>query len=133
MIIKATRLQAWALAGGARVGRCPPPPLENKIKILGLYWLFATFSSYGGLFATFFSFWGPFHHVWGHFRYFLVHGGGLFWACPPPYEKFCGRPRLQGGFESMLPGNFLCDCNLVSSGHVLLRFCLKNDKNNDKL
>ena len=23
--------------------------------------------------------------------------------------------------------------NLVSSGHVLLRFCLKNDKNNDKL
>ena len=23
----------------------------------------------------------------------------------------------------MLPGNFLCDHNLVSSGHVLLRFC----------
>ena len=28
---------------------------------------------------------------------------------------------------------FLCDCNLVSFGDVLLRFCLKNDKNNDKL
>ena len=33
----------------------------------------------------------------------------------------------------MLPGNFLCDRNLVSFGDVLLRFCLKNDKNNDKL
>ena len=33
----------------------------------------------------------------------------------------------------MLPGNVLCDRNLVSSGHVLLRFCLKNDKINDKL
>ena len=28
----------------------------------------------------------------------------------------------------MLFGNFLCDHNLVSSGHVLLRFCIKNDK-----
>ena len=40
---------------------------------------------------------------------------------------------IAKGFESMLPGNFLCDHNLVSSGHVLLRFCLKNEKNNDKL
>ena len=35
--------------------------------------------------------------------------------------------------EHMLPGNFLYDRNLVSFGDVLLRFCLKNDKNNDKL
>ena len=45
---------------GARVGRHPPPPpppLENIKNIFGLYWWpFATFSSYGGLFATFFSF-----------------------------------------------------------------------------
>ena len=33
----------------------------------------------------------------------------------------------------MLPGIFLWYHNLVSSGHVLLRFCIKNDKNNDKL
>ena len=37
-------------------------------------------------------------------------------------------------FESMLPGIlFSCDRNLVSFGDVLLRFCLKNDQNNDKL
>ena len=28
---------------------------------------------------------------------------------------------------------FLCNDNLVSFGDVLLRFCLTNDKNNDKL
>ena len=41
--------------------------------------------------------------------------------------------QLLGGFESMLPGIFLCARNLVSFGDVLLRFCLKNYKNNDKL
>ena len=47
VIIKATRLQAWAPAGGggARVGR--RPPLENKKKVFGYI---------GGLFAMFFSF-----------------------------------------------------------------------------
>ena len=40
--------------------------------------------------------------------------------------------RLLGGFDSMLPRNFF-DRNLVSFGDVLLRFCLKNDKLNDKL
>ena len=40
--------------------------------------------------------------------------------------------RLLGGFESMFPGIFLCARNLVSFEDILLRFCLKNDKNNDK-
>ena len=32
MIIKATRLQAWAPAGGgARVGRPPPPPQKKEV------------------------------------------------------------------------------------------------------
>ena len=31
----------------------------------------------------------------------------------------------------MLPEIFLCDRTLVNSGHVLLGFCLKNDRNND--
>ena len=131
VIIKVTRLQAWAPAGGGeRVGRRPPPPppLKSFLAILGAFLLL-------------------FLHIWGLFRYvFLIFGGlftmgGLFtlwWGpffglSPLPYENFCGRPWLQGGFESMLPGNFLCDRNLVSSGHVLLRFCLKNDKHNDKL
>ena len=41
--------------------------------------------------------------------------------------------RLLGGFERMLPGNFLGDRNLVSFGDVLLGFCLENDKSKDKL
>ena len=132
MIIQATRLQAWAPAGGggwARVGRRPPPPLKIK-KVSWLYWgPFATFSSYGSLFATFFSFCGPFHHVGA----FLLHGGGLFWACPPPTKISAGAHDCKEGSRACSPKIVLCDCNLMSSGHVLLRFCLKNDKNNDKL
>ena len=120
MIIKATRLQAWTPAVGARVGRRPsPPPLENKKKvfwaILGAFLL--RFSSYGGLFATF---------------YFMV--GAFFGACPP-LRKFLRAPMIARRVrkDTCSPEIFLWDRDLVSSGHVLLRFCLKNDKNSDKL
>ena len=65
MIIKATRLQAWALAGGARVGR--RPPLENKKK---LYWgsFLLPFLHMGAFLLRFSHFWRP-------FCYFLLHGG----------------------------------------------------------
>ena len=123
-------------AWGARVGRRPPPPHSKLKKSFFGYigGLFDTFSSYGGLFATFFSFLGAFSRCGVIFATFNFMVGAFFWACPPPpYENFCGRPRLQGGFLSILPGNFLCDRNLVSSEHVLLRFRLNNEKNNDKL
>ena len=109
--------------GGARVGRPPPPPQKKRssLAILGAFLL------------RFSYFWGPFHHVGAFFATFTSWWGPFLERAPPPYENFCGLPGLQGGFESMLLGNFLCDHNLVSSGHVLLRFCLKNDKNNDKL
>ena len=119
MIIKAARLQAWTPAGGgARDGPSPPPPPPPK-KI-------ATLSSYGGFFATFFSFWGP-------FCYFSLHGGDLFWACPPPTKISASAHDCKEGSRACSLEIFLCDRNLVSSGHVLLRFCLKNDKNSDKL
>ena len=52
VIIKATRLQAWAPAGGGGGKSRPSPPyLENKKKYFGYI---------GGLFATFFSFLGSF-------------------------------------------------------------------------
>ena len=41
--------------------------------------------------------------------------------------------QLLGGFENILPKIFVRDCNLVSFEDVSLRFCLKNDRNNDKL
>ena len=135
MIIKATRLQAWALAGGggARVGRAPPPSTIKKYfwAILGAFLLLflhmgaflLRFSHFGGLFA-----------MWGPFRYFLLHGGGLFLACPPPPTKIsAGAHDCKEGSRACSPEIFLCDRSLVSSGHVSLRFCLKNDKNNDKL
>ena len=72
--------------------------------------------------------------MWGPFCYFLLHGGGLFWACPPPPTKIsAGAHDCKEGSRACSPEIFLCDHNLVSYGHVLLRFCLKNDKNNDKL
>ena len=37
------------------------------------------------------------------------------------------------GSKAWSPEFFLCDKNLVSFGDVLLRFCLKNDKNDDNL
>ena len=119
MIIKATRLQAWAPAGwGAKVGRRPPP---SKIKkVFWLYWgLFATFSSYGSLFATFFSFLGPFQNV-GPFCYFLLHGGGPFFGhTPPPTKISAGAHDCKEGSRAFSLEFFLCDCNLVSSGHLL--------------
>ena len=84
--------------GWERVGRRPPQK-KKFLAILGAFLLL-------------------FLHIWGPFCYvFLIFGGlftmgGLFtsWWGPflglPPYENFYGRPWLQGGFESMLPGNF---------------------------
>ena len=122
--------------GARRVSRRPPPPppLKNKKKFLGyIGGPFATFSSYGSLFATFFSFCGPFHHV-GAFLLFFTSWWRPFLGLPPPPTKIStGAHDCKEGLRACSPGIFLCDRNLVSSGHVLLRFCLKNDKNNDKL
>ena len=127
MIIKATRLQAWApgrRGGGERVGHRPPPLEKLFLGYIG--GLFATFSSYGGLFATFFSFWVPF----GYF-YFMVMA--FFGLAPHPTKISAGAHDCKEGSRACSPEMFLCYRNLVSSGHVLLRFCLKNEKNNDKL
>ena len=122
MIIKATRLQA----GGARVGRRPLPPPQKK-RFFGYIWgLFATFSSYGGLFAMFFSFLGAFSPCGGLFATFYFMVGVFFWACPqPPAKISAGAHDCKEGSRACSPEIFLCDRNLVSSGHVLLRFCLK--------
>ena len=69
MIIKATRLQAWA---SARVGRRTPPPPPSKIKkcflvILGAFLLL--FLYMGALLLRFSHIWGPFHQVLDMFCY----------------------------------------------------------------
>ena len=134
MIIKATRLQAWAPAGGgARVGRRPPPPSKKR-----------SFLSILGAFLLFFFIWGPFCYVFlilgafspcgGLFATFYFMVEAFFWACPPPPTKIsAGAHDCKEGSRACSPEIFWCDHNLVSSGHVFLRFCLTNDKNNDKL
>ena len=74
------------------------------------------FSHFGGLFATF---------------YFMV--GTFFGLAPPPTKISAGAHDCKEGSRACSPEIFLYDRNLVSSGHVLLRFFLKNDKNSDKL
>ena len=82
---------------GARRGRqvyAPAPPPSWKIHskfFRNLVGIFATFSSMeglfsqgGGLFATFSSY------------------GGSFWACPSPYENFCGRPWSRNHMQHVL-------------------------------
>ena len=105
-MIKATQLQAWALAGGARVGRRPPPP-HSKIKkyIFGLYW---------GPFYYFFFIWGPFCYA------FLILGafspcGGLFatfyfmveafFGLPPPTKISVGAHDCKEGSRTCFPEN----------------------------
>ena len=59
---------------------------------------------------------------------------GLFFGlAPAPPTKISDFHDCKEGSRACSPEIFLCDRNLVSSGHVLLRFCLKNGKNNDKL
>ena len=130
MIIKAARLQAWTLTGEGKSRSSPPPPpqIKNKKKFFDyIGGLFATFSSYGGLFATFFSFLEAFLLLftswWEPFLGFT----------PPPTKISAGAHDCNEGSRACSPEMFLYDRNLVSSGHVLSRFCLKNDKNSDKL
>ena len=104
------RLQAWAPAGGgggARVSR-HPPPLEKK-KLFGyIGGLFATFSLYGALFATFFSFLGAFSPCGNLFATFYFMVGAFLGACPPPpYENFCGSHDCKEGSRACSPEFFL--------------------------
>ena len=125
MIIKATRLQAWALAGGGGKSRpSPPSPTSNFL----LYW---------GHFRFFFFIWGPFCYVFlilgAFWLLFISWCRPFFGLAPPPTKISAGAHDCKEGSRACSPYIFLCDRNLVSSGHVLLRFCLKNEKNNDKL
>ena len=138
MIIKATRLQACmgARRGGGKSKRSPPPPFENKksfLAILGA--LLLLFLHTGNFLLRFSHFWGPFHHVGAFLLLFTSWWGpffGLAPSPPPPPTKMLA-PMIARMVREHAPGIFLCDRNLVSSGHVLLRYCLKNDNNNNKL
>ena len=123
MIIKATRLQAWTLARGGGKSRPSPPPTS----IFLLYW---------GPFRYFFFRWGPFCYVFlilGAFWLLFILWCRPFFGLAPPTKISAGAHDCKEGSRACSPYIFLCDRNLVSSGHVLLRFCLKNEKNNDKL
>ena len=122
-MIKATRLQAWAPAGGegvARVRRRPPPPLEKKIfwAILGAFLLLffhmgaflLRFSHFGGLFTM---------HV-GAFLLLFTSWWRPFLGLPPPTKTSAGAHDCKEGSRVCSPEIFLCDHNLVNSGHVTI-------------
>ena len=122
--------------GEVRVGRrSPPPPRKYKKKFLGNVGAFLLLFLYMGAFLLRFShFGGPFHHVGEFLLLFTSWWGPFFGLAPPPLQKFLQAPMIARRVREHAPRNFfLCDRNLVSSGHVLLRICLKNDKNSDKL
>ena len=95
MIIKATRLQAWAPAGGGGKSRPSPPPRKKFFGYIG--GLLATFSSYGALFVTFFSFLGAFSPCGGLFATFYFMVGAFFGACHPPYKISAGSHDCKEG------------------------------------
>ena len=103
MIIKATRLQAWAPAGGgARAGR--PPPLEkSSLAILGAFWLL--FLHMGPFLLRFSHFWGPFHHV-GAFLLLFTSWWGLFLGRATPPTKFLQAPMIARRVREHAPRKF---------------------------
>ena len=123
--MKAMRLQAWAPArGGPRVGH-RPPPFKNK-KIFWLHW---------GFFCYIFLIFGGLSPCKSLFTTFYFMMGDFFWTCrpTPPTKSSAGAHDCKEGSRAFSPEILLYDRNLVCSGHVLLRFCLKSDKNIDKL
>ena len=124
-----------ARRGGGESRPSPPPPSKKIKKFGAILGAFLPLFLHMGAFLLRFSHFGGLFTMWGPFRYFLLHGGGLFCACPPPRPTkiSAGAHDYKEGSRACSREIFLCDRNLVSSGHVLLRFCLKNDKNNDKL
>ena len=84
--------------GGARVGR-RHPPWKIKNKFLGYFGdLFATFSLYGGLFATIFSLRGAFSPCGGLYATFYSMVGAFFGLAPPPPpppRKFLRAPIVS--------------------------------------
>ena len=135
MIIKATRLQAWAPAGGggggARLGRCHPP--ENKKKILGYVGALLLLFLHMGAFLLRFSHFVGLFTIGGLSAIFYFMVKAFFGLTPPPTKISASAHDCKEGSRACSPEIFLCGRNLVSSGPVFLRFCLKNDKNNDKL
>ena len=95
MIIKAMRLQAWALAGGGGGGgvgksKLSPPLKKSSLAILGAFLLL--FLHMGPFLLRFSHFWVPFHHVGAFLLLFTSLWGPFGGVPPPPYENFCGLP-----------------------------------------
>ena len=109
MIIKATRLQAWAPAeggGGAIVGR--PPPLEKKRSSLAILRVFLLLFLHMGPFLQRFShFWVPFHHVGAFLLLFTSWWRPFLGRAPTPTKISAGSHDCKEGSRACSP-KILC-------------------------
>ena len=83
--------------GGGKSRPSPPPPFEKR-KFFGYI---------VGLFATFFSFWRPFHHV-GTFLLLFTLWWRPFLGLPPPLRKFLQVPMIARRVREHAPRKLFC-------------------------
>ena len=99
MIIKATRLQAWAPTAGGGGGKSRPSP-HPPSKMKTFFWL------YWGPFCYFFFIWEPFHHVGAFFLLFTSWWGPFFELAP--LRKFLRAPMIARTVREHAPRKFFC-------------------------
>ena len=84
--------------GGGKSRPSPPPPFEKR-KFFGYI---------VGLFATFFSFWRPFHHVGTFLLLFTSWWRPFLGLPPPPLRKFLQAPMIARRVREHARRKFFC-------------------------
>ena len=88
--VKAGNAMGGRRGGGVVQEQGVAPPGKAEKNCLAIFWAFLLIFLHMGTFSLRFSHLpgggGGFFTMWGPFCYFLLHGGGLFWAYPCPMK-----------------------------------------------